>query len=117
MSIAAPGDCSASFDASPFAPAHSAPPRNFKGACPLTAYCGAPPQPIEEMSMNWDRIEGNWAQFKGKVQQQWGKLTDDDFDVIEGKRKELAGKIQERYGYEKDKAEAEIDDWLKNVRH
>ena len=29
-----------------------------------------------------DRIEGNWLQFKGKVKEQWGKLTDDDLDVI-----------------------------------
>ena len=34
--------------------------------------------------MNWDRVEGNWKEFKGKVQQKWGKLTDDDLDVIEG---------------------------------
>ena len=39
--------------------------------------------------MNWDRVEGNWKEFKGKVQQQWGKLTSDDIDVIEGKRQEL----------------------------
>lgn len=25
--------------------------------------------------MNWDRIEGNWKQFKGSVKQQWGKLA------------------------------------------
>ena len=62
--------------------------------------------------MNWDRIEGNWKEFKGKVQQQWGKLTDDDLDVIEGKRVELAGRLQQRYGYAKDEAEHEIDTWL-----
>jgi len=45
--------------------------------------------------MNWDRIEGNWKQFSGKVQQQWGKLTDDDLKVVEGYRVELVGKIQE----------------------
>lgn len=66
----------------------------------------------QEKAMNWDRIEGNWAQFKGKVQQQWGKLTDDDLDVISGKRKELAGKIQERYGKQKDAVESDIDNWL-----
>ena len=66
--------------------------------------------------MNWDRIEGNWKQFKGKVQTQWGKLTDDDFDIIKGKRTELAGKLQERYGYAQDRAEREIDDWLKTNR-
>jgi uncharacterized protein YjbJ (UPF0337 family) len=65
--------------------------------------------------MNWDRVEGNWQQFKGKVQQQWGDLTNDDLDVVEGKRKELSGKIQERYGIAKDEAEKQIDDWLTRV--
>ena len=55
--------------------------------------------------MNWDRIEGNWKQFKGKIHQQWGKLTDDDLDMIDGRREELAGKIQEAYGVSKDEAE------------
>ena len=32
--------------------------------------------------MNWNRIEGNWKQFKGKAQAQWGKLTDDHLDVV-----------------------------------
>jgi hypothetical protein len=36
--------------------------------------------------MNWDRIEGNWKQFKGNALQQWGKLTDDQLDVIAGRR-------------------------------
>jgi uncharacterized protein YjbJ (UPF0337 family) len=65
--------------------------------------------------MNWDRVEGNWKQFKGQVQQKWGKLTDDDLDVIEGKRTELAGRLQQRYGYAKDEAEKNIDGWLKNI--
>lgn len=48
--------------------------------------------------MNWDIVEGNWKQFKGKVKAQWGKLTDDHLDVIAGKRDQLAGKLQENYG-------------------
>ena len=39
--------------------------------------------------MNRDRIEGNWKQIKGKIQQKWGKLTDDDLDVINGNREML----------------------------
>lgn len=58
--------------------------------------------------MNWDMTEGNWKQFKGKVQSQWGKLTDDQLDVIDGKREQLAGKIQEAYGISQDEAEKEI---------
>ncbi len=62
--------------------------------------------------MNWDRVEGEWKQWKGKVQQQWGKLTNDDMDVIEGNRTELVGRLQQRYGYAKDQAEKEIDRWV-----
>ena len=65
--------------------------------------------------MDWDRIEGNWEQFKGKVQQQWGNLTGDDLDKVEGSRKQLAGRIQERYGIAKEQAEKEIDSWLNTV--
>lgn len=61
--------------------------------------------------MNWDRIEGNWKQFKGQVQQRWGDLTDDDLDRIKGKRNELIGKIQNRYGIARDEAERQVEDW------
>jgi uncharacterized protein YjbJ (UPF0337 family) len=65
--------------------------------------------------MNWDRIEGNWKQLKGKTIEQWGKLTDDDFDVIAGRRDQLAGKIQEHYGVAKDEAERQVADWEKRA--
>jgi uncharacterized protein YjbJ (UPF0337 family) len=62
--------------------------------------------------MNWDRIEGSWMDFRGKVKERWGKLTNDDLDVIRGKRDQLMGRIQERYGRTRDEAEREINDWL-----
>ena len=61
--------------------------------------------------MNDDRVEGNWKQFKGKVKEQWGRLTDDDLDVISGKRDQLSGKIQERHGIAKDEADRQIRDF------
>lgn len=61
--------------------------------------------------MNQDRIEGNWKQFKGKVKEQWGKLTDDDLDVIAGKRDQLLGRIQERHGVARDEAEKQVKNW------
>ncbi|ESY01527.1 CsbD family protein [Mesorhizobium sp. C386A] len=61
--------------------------------------------------MDWNCVEGNWKQVKGKVKEQWGKLTDDDLDRIAGNRDQLEGKIQERYGIEKDRAQRDIDDW------
>jgi len=65
--------------------------------------------------MNWDRIEGNWKQFKGKLRSKWGKLTDDDVDYVAGKRDVLAGKLQERYGIRKDEADREIDEFIEDL--
>jgi uncharacterized protein YjbJ (UPF0337 family) len=61
--------------------------------------------------VDWNRIEGNWKQFKGKVKEQWGALTDDDLTAINGQREQLEGKIQERYGLAKDKAREAVDEW------
>lgn len=61
--------------------------------------------------MDWNQVEGNWKMLKGRIKEQWGKLTDDDLDVIAGRRDQLEGKIQERYGYAKDRVRTEIDDW------
>jgi uncharacterized protein YjbJ (UPF0337 family) len=61
--------------------------------------------------MNWDIAAGNWKTFKGKVKEQWGKLTDDDLTRIEGKRDQLLGVVQQRYGLAKDEAERQIRDW------
>lgn len=63
--------------------------------------------------MNWDIVEGNWKQFKGKVKTRWGKLTDDQLDVIAGKRTQLAGKIQEAYGVTQEEAERQIKSFEK----
>jgi uncharacterized protein YjbJ (UPF0337 family) len=65
--------------------------------------------------MNWDRIEGNWKQFKGNAQQQWGKLNDDQLHVIAGKRDVLLGRIQELYGISKDEGEKQLADWEKRM--
>jgi uncharacterized protein YjbJ (UPF0337 family) len=62
--------------------------------------------------MNRDTLKGQWMQLKGKVRQQWGKLTDDEIDQMQGNAEMLIGKLQERYGYERDRAEQEIDRWL-----
>lgn len=58
--------------------------------------------------MQWDIVEGNWKQFKGKVKEQWGELTDDDLDRIAGKRDQLSGRLQEAYGMGRDDAEKAI---------
>lgn len=66
--------------------------------------------------MNSDILEGNWKQLKGRVQEKWGDLTNDELDQIEGRREVLVGKIQEKYGRSKAEAEREVDDFLNKHR-
>jgi uncharacterized protein YjbJ (UPF0337 family) len=69
----------------------------------------------EETSMNNDRLAGAWHQIKGKVKQQWGKLTDDDLRQLEGDGEQLAGKLQERYGLAREEAERQAKEF--RTRH
>jgi len=66
--------------------------------------------------MNRDTTQGKFTQLKGKIKEQWGKLTDDDIDVIGGKRDQLVGKIQEQYGISKDEAEKQVDRFGESFR-
>ena len=61
--------------------------------------------------MNKDITAGNFKQLKGKIKQQWGKLTDDEIDQMEGNAEILAGKLQERYGLGKDDAERQAKEF------
>ena len=65
--------------------------------------------------MNWERVEGNWKDFQGKMLQQWSKLTNDDLNQVKGRRDMLLGKLQERYGIAREAAERQIEDWMRNV--
>ena len=44
--------------------------------------------------MDWNRIEGNWKQLKGKVKEKCGSLTEDDIDKIEGRWDQLEGRVK-----------------------
>ncbi|MGR6036304.1 MAG: CsbD family protein [Candidatus Nitrosoglobus sp.] len=66
--------------------------------------------------MNWDEIEGDWKQFKGKIRQKWAELTEDDVEEVGGKKDVLVGKLQKRYGIAKDEAEKQINDFGNSCR-
>ena len=66
--------------------------------------------------MDWNRVEGNWKEFRGKVKEKWGKLTDDDLTAINGKRDQLEGRLQQRYGFAKDQVSKDIDSWFSALK-
>lgn len=55
-----------------------------------------------------DIFKGKWNEFKGKVKEKWGKLTDNDLTEVNGKRGQLLGKLQSRYGWQQKQAEGEL---------
>jgi uncharacterized protein YjbJ (UPF0337 family) len=61
--------------------------------------------------MNSDTIKGQWKQLRGKIQEKWGDLTDDDLDRIDGKRDQLVGAVQEKYGVARDNAERQVEEF------
>lgn len=65
------------------------------------------------VTLNEPYLKGKWNEMKGKVQEKWGELTDDDFDRIEGERDQLLGAIQQRYGKSRAEAESELNEWEK----
>ena len=47
---------------------------------------------------NAQTAKGDWNQFKGKIQEKWGDVTDDDLERLRGQRDQLIGMIQEKTG-------------------
>lgn len=65
--------------------------------------------------LNRDVLQGKWKQIRGKVKQQWGKLTDDQLDRIGGRYDELTGLIQEKYGYTREQAKQQVDAFIQKI--
>ncbi len=62
--------------------------------------------------MNEDIIKGKWKELQGRIQEQWGEITDDEFDKTEGQKDRLLGLLQSKYGYSKEKSEAAFKELL-----
>lgn len=57
--------------------------------------------------MNKNIIEGNWEILKGKIQSEWGDLTDNPTTEELGDEKQLRGYLQKQYGWDEERAEEE----------
>lgn len=66
--------------------------------------------------MNWNIIEGKWKEMSGSVQEQWGKLTNDELTEINGKKDKLEGMLQTKYGVTQEEASKQVDDWAGKLK-
>jgi len=56
-------------------------------------------------------LKGKWNELKGKIKEEWGRLTNDDLDRAKGRRDQMIGAIQQRYGIARAKAEEQFASW------
>jgi uncharacterized protein YjbJ (UPF0337 family) len=65
--------------------------------------------------VNWDRLEGQWKQQRGKAEYHWGRMMNDELSAVLGKYEELIGRLQEKYGIAKEKSTGQVSDFKKTV--
>jgi uncharacterized protein YjbJ (UPF0337 family) len=58
--------------------------------------------------MTSDQMEGRWKEFKGKLREKWGQLTDDELDQVRGKWEQLAGLVQRKTGESREVVERDV---------
>ena len=56
-------------------------------------------------------IKGKWNQWKGRIKQEYGNVTDDDLRYEDGKEDEMFGRLQEKTG----KAKDQLIKWLRDL--
>jgi uncharacterized protein YjbJ (UPF0337 family) len=56
-----------------------------------------------------EQVTGNWNQLKGKIQERWGQITDDELQEVEGQVGQLVGLIQQKTGQTRQQIEQTLD--------
>lgn len=63
------------------------------------------------------KMHGTWMQFRGKLQEMWGDLTDDELDQLEGKRDQLVGYIEKKTGQTRQAVRDGLDRIAKDIKY
>ncbi|MBX3440435.1 MAG: DUF883 family protein [Planctomycetaceae bacterium] len=66
------------------------------------------------MTVTKQALEGNWNELKGRLQDRWGQLTDDDLMRARGNANELIGLIQKKTGAARKDIEGFLEDVVAN---
>lgn len=53
-----------------------------------------------------------WPELRGRVQENWSRLTNDWLDDIDGRQARLAEKLRDAYGISEQEANRQVDDFV-----
>lgn len=59
-----------------------------------------------------DAFTKYWPELRGRVQEQWSRLTDDWLDDVDGRQQRLAEKLRDAYGISDQEANRQVDDFV-----
>ncbi len=65
--------------------------------------------------MNSKSLEAEWEKVRSKVHVRWDRLSEEDVEQINGKHEKFVILLQERYGYDREKAEEDLQNYLRAV--
>jgi len=66
-------------------------------------------------TVNSQSLEANWTKARDKVHVRWDRLSEEDVAQIDGKHEKFIILLQERYGYDREKAEEDLQNYLRAV--
>jgi uncharacterized protein YjbJ (UPF0337 family) len=64
--------------------------------------------------VNQQTLQGNWNEWKGKLRQKWGQLTNDDLQSFSGSVDQLIGLIQRKTGEARHSIEQYLEELSSN---
>jgi len=67
--------------------------------------------------INQQVLGGSWHEVRGRLQEKWGKLTDDDLRAFNGNVEQLVGKIQRKTGETRAAIERVLDKIADDISH
>lgn len=65
--------------------------------------------------MTWERVQGNWDEYRGSAKHTWDKLSTVQLELIAGDRDRLVHTLEDEYGMSHADAEKEVDVWQRSL--
>ncbi len=65
--------------------------------------------------MDWDRVRNEAKEVRGRLQQKWSRLTDEDFLLLDGTKEGFISRLQERTGLTAAEASLQFDALVENL--
>jgi uncharacterized protein YjbJ (UPF0337 family) len=89
----------------------------------ITGLCAAVQLPQRALTTNATAMtdpkrqeaKGAWTQFKGRLREAFGALTDDEAERLKGRRDQLIGTLQEKTGQAREKIQQRVDQMAEEI--